>query len=59
MNEVNILINDTLNAFYLQLYCVRHMVKDHSDNERSNDSLNTFISYIDIKSTLERDIAQW
>ena len=27
-NEGNILINDTLNTFYLQLYVVRHMVKD-------------------------------
>ena len=26
----------TLNTFYLQLYGVRHMVKDHSDRERGN-----------------------
>ena len=32
----NVLFNDTLNTFYLQLYAVRHMVKDHSDNERGN-----------------------
>ena len=25
--------NDTLNTFYLWLYGVRHMVKDHSDSE--------------------------
>ena len=30
----NILFNDTLNTFYLRLYGVRHMVKDHSDSER-------------------------
>ena len=30
------LFNDTLNTFYLWLYEVRHMVKDHSDSERGN-----------------------
>ena len=34
--EGNILFNDTLNTFYLRLYGIRHMVKDHSDNERGN-----------------------
>ena len=28
--------NDALNTFYLRLYGVRHMVKDHSDRERGN-----------------------
>ena len=45
-----VLFNDTLNTFYLQLYGVRHMVKDHSDSKRGrkegnvlfNDALNTF-----------------
>ena len=32
----NFLFNDTLNTFYLQLYGVRHIVKDHSDSEREN-----------------------
>ena len=32
--EKNVLFNDALNTFYLQLYGVRHMVKDHSDSER-------------------------
>ena len=31
--EGNILIN-TLNTFYLRLYHIVHMVKDHSDSER-------------------------
>ena len=31
-----ILFNDALNTFYLQLYGVRHMVKDHSDSEKGN-----------------------
>ena len=34
--EENILFNDALNTFYLRLYGVRHMVKDHSDSEREN-----------------------
>ena len=32
--EGNVLFHDTLNTFYLRLYGVRHMVKDHSDSER-------------------------
>ena len=28
------LFNDTLNTFYLRLYGVGHMVKDHSDSDR-------------------------
>ena len=34
--EGNVLFNDALNTFYLRLYDVRHMVKDHSDGERGN-----------------------
>ena len=34
--EENVLFSDALNTFYLQLYGVRHMVKDHSDSERGN-----------------------
>ena len=30
------LFNDALNTFYLRLYGVRHMVKDHSESERGN-----------------------
>ena len=30
-NTVN---TDALNTFYLRLYGIRHMVKDHSDSER-------------------------
>ena len=30
--EGNILFNDALNTFYLRLYGVRHMVKDHTDS---------------------------
>ena len=49
--ERNVLFNDALNTFYLRLYDVRHMVKDHSDSEKGrerernvlfNDTLNTF-----------------
>ena len=50
MKEGNVLFNEALNTFYLQLYGVRYMVKDHSDSERRerernvlfNDALNTF-----------------
>ena len=34
--EGNVLFNDTLKTFYLRLYGIRHMVKDHSDSEREN-----------------------
>ena len=34
--EGNVLFNDALNTFYLQLYGVRYMVKDHSDSEKGN-----------------------
>ena len=34
--EGNVLLNDALNTFYLRLYGVGHMVKDHSDSERGN-----------------------
>ena len=32
--EGNVLFNDALNTFYLRLYGVGHMVKNHSDCER-------------------------
>ena len=34
--EENVLFNDALNTYYLRLYGVTHMVKDHSDSERGN-----------------------
>ena len=34
--ERNVLFNDALNTFYLRLYGVRHMVKDHCDSEKEN-----------------------
>ena len=34
--EGNVLFNDKLNTFYLRLYGIRHMVKDHSDSEKGN-----------------------
>ena len=34
--EGNVLFNDALNTFFLWLYGVGHMVKDHSDSERGN-----------------------
>ena len=37
--DINVLFNDALNTFYLRLYGVRHMVKDHSDSEKGNPLL--------------------
>ena len=34
--EGNVLFKDALNKFYLRLFGIRHMVKDHSDSERGN-----------------------
>ena len=34
--EGNVLFNDTLNTFYLRLYGIGNMVKDHSGSERGN-----------------------
>ena len=34
--EGRVLFTDALNTFYLRLYGVRHMVKDHPDSERGN-----------------------
>ena len=39
--EGNVLFNDALNTFYLRLYRVGHMVKDHSDSEKGNPLLPT------------------
>ena len=36
MREGYVLFNNALNTFYLWLYGVRHMVKDHSDSEKGN-----------------------
>ena len=36
INEENILFNDALNTFYVRLYGVRHMIKDHSNSKRGN-----------------------
>ena len=33
-NKTNGLFNNALNTFYLRLYGVRHMVKDHSEREK-------------------------
>ena len=34
--EGNVLFNDALTTFYLRLYGIRHMVKNHSDREKGN-----------------------
>ena len=35
----NVLFNDELSTFYLWLYGIRHVVKDHSDKEKGNPLL--------------------
>ena len=42
--EGSVLFNDALNTFYLRLYGIRHMVKNHSDSERGNRCSN-YIGY--------------
>ena len=41
--ERNVFFNNALNTFYLRLYGVRHMVKDHSDREREREREKCFI----------------
>ena len=43
--ERSVLFNDALNTFYLRLYGVRHMVKDHSDSEKGNPCRHIGYSY--------------
>ena len=40
-NEGNVVFNNALNIFYLWLYGVKHMVKDHSDSEKGNPAATT------------------
>ena len=42
----NVLFNDTLNTFYLRLYGVRHMEKDHSDSERKPAAITTWATVL-------------
>ena len=48
--ERNVLFNDTLNTFYLRLYGVRHMVKDHSDSEKGEREREREIFYLTMHS---------
>ena len=36
LKEGNVLFHDVHNNLYLRLYCIGHMVNDHSDSERGN-----------------------
>ena len=46
MKERNVLFKDALNTFYLRLYGIAHMVKNHSDNGRGNRiSLHRWIHF--------------
>ena len=43
--QIIFLFNDALNTFYLRLYGVRHMVKDHSDSEMETRCRHIGYSY--------------
>ena len=45
--EGNVLFNDALNTFYLRLYGVRHMVKDHSAKRERKPAAATWVSLSD------------
>ena len=50
--EGHVLFNDALNTFYLRLYGIRHMVKDHSDSEKGNLNdrvIRKVVTSLDIK----------
>ena len=36
MMEGHVLFDDAINTFYLQLYDIEHMIKDHSNSDRGN-----------------------
>ena len=68
LEEGSVLFNDALNTFYLRLYGVRYMVKDHSESERGffymhhpTDRIThttTFVIPV-VEHWLERKKAHW
>ena len=60
MNEGNVLFNDALNTFYLQLYGVGLMVKDYSNSDRGNllSPLHKLLFLISIKGSFMCTIPQ-
>ena len=72
--EGNVLFNDAFNTFYLPLYGIRHMVKDHSDSQKGNPlpphrllfpinsnriaHTTAFVTPV-VEHWLEQEIAQW
>ena len=58
--EMFVLFNNALNTFYLRLYGVTHMVKDHLYRERENllSSVNRFLSPISSKGSFIYTISQ-
>ena len=49
MAEGNVLFNDTLNTFYLRLYDVGRMVKDHSHSEIGKPAAATWATLSDYR----------
>ena len=56
--EGNILFNDALNTFYLRLYGIGHMVKDHSDSERKPTAATWLLFPINSKGSFICTILQ-
>ena len=56
--EGNIVFNNTLNTFFLWLYGVTHMVKDHSDSERGNPLPHRLLFLISSKGSFICTIPQ-
>ena len=54
--ERNVLFNDALNTFYLRLYGIRHMVKDHTENERKPTAASTWAWVLLYASSHRQDI---
>ena len=58
--EGNVLCNNTLNIFYLQLFGIQHTVKEHSDSEKGNPlpSLHELLFLISSKDSFICTISQ-
>ena len=65
--EGNVLFNDALNTFYVRLYGVKHMVKDHRLQQgffhmhHHTDRIAHTTAFVTpvVEHWLEREIAQW
>ena len=56
--EGTVLLNKSLNTFYLRLYGIGHMVKDHSDSEKGNQLPHGLLFLINSKGSFICSIPQ-